>query len=270
MYNVSVNTYDQLNMILANRDNFDRIYIDSSLAYNILDGLCSNADINIPLYISGPAIFRQDKVFILDKLINSGIFEGILVKNMETYGFVSCSYPDMKIVLDSGIYTFNSESISFFADNNPNVSEYTASFELTSKENYSLMAQVKEKIPSLKVNYLIYGKIPMMVSANCIRKTLKQCNSQNGFEIIEDRMHKKLCVQCDCTQCYNIVYNSMVLSLHKYIHELEEYDNLRLNFTDESADETKNVIDYFTSISSLYKEPFYKEFTTGHYKRCVE
>ena len=33
---------------------------------------------------------------------------------------------------------------------------------------------------------------------------------------------------------------------------------------------TAGVLDYFMEISAQYREPFYKEYTTGHYKRGVE
>ena len=46
--------------------------------------------------------------------------------------------------------------------------------------------------------------------------------------------------------------------------------NYRLDFTVESKEETYKIIKYFQELPGQYREPVYREYTTGHYKRGVE
>lgn len=65
----------------------------------------------------------------------------------------------------------------------------------------------------------------------------------------------------------NIIYNSVPLSLHGEMDKWKHSANLRLDFTVETAGETKAVAEYFGGIRT---ELPYKEYTTGHEKRGVE
>jgi hypothetical protein len=70
----------------------------------------------------------------------------------------------------------------------------------------------------------------------------------------------------------NIIYNSVVLSLHGDIGRLINRMNLRLDFTIESRGETEDVLRFFETVAreGAGAVPPYRDYTTGHEKRGVE
>ena len=142
----------------------------------------------------------------------------------------------------------------------------TCPVELNKKEYTRLFDDISyEKV--------VYGRLPMMITANCVRKTMGKCTGEKSEEyaVLTDRYQKKFPVKQNCVYCYNIVYNSVPLSLHKELEKGVEYPMKRLVFTVENAEETKVVLNYYKSLSEgeTTELPFY-EFTTGHEKRGVE
>ena len=70
----------------------------------------------------------------------------------------------------------------------------------------------------------------------------------------------------NCSDCYNVVYNSVPTMLFDEKQELKDYGvlNFRLAFTIETKEETKAVFDCY---ENKKREIAY---TKGHYKRGVE
>ena len=141
----------------------------------------------------------------------------------------------------------------------------------------------------MKVSAVVYGRVPMMITANCLKKTMERCNMTPEIMILTDRYEKQFPVYTDCRSCYNVIYNSVPLSLHELFdgrfsagaagrkpagqHPGSSVcfcDNFRLDFTVEDGEDTLKTILYFQDLLDNYREPFYKEYTTGHYKRGVE
>jgi putative protease len=91
--------------------------------------------------------------------------------------------------------------------------------------------------------------------------------------ILKDRYQKEFSVLNYCKHCYNMIYNSVPLSLHQYLSEIEKEkpDSMRLLFTIESKAETAKIVDYFVKAQKgLMGNLPYEEYTNGHYKRGVE
>ena len=119
-----------------------------------------------------------------------------------------------------------------------------------------------------------------MVTANCVLKTTGQCKKVSGNQAEEpvkltDRYRKQFPVEANCQHCYNIIYNTVPLSLHADWKKWKGQAAMRLEFTMESRRETEEVLSFFGKVyegSDLTKEeklPF-GEYTTGHEKRGVE
>lgn len=110
---------------------------------------------------------------------------------------------------------------------------------------------------------VIYGRIPMMVTANCVQKTTDRCQPQENPKALDliDRYHKRFPVQRNCTHCFNVIYNSVPLSLHKELCKWSGLVTGRLDFTTENETETLEVLEYF---AGTRKELPYGEYTTGH------
>lgn len=126
---------------------------------------------------------------------------------------------------------------------------------------------------------LIYGRLALMFSANCIRKTVERCirdtaSVQNIYQLT-DRYKNVFPVFQNCRHCYNILYNTVPLSLHGQLAEIKDMGCgiCRMDFTTESEAETAALIKYY--IDALGPDgrdvpPPLKGFTNGHYKRGVE
>lgn len=76
-----------------------------------------------------------------------------------------------------------------------------------------------------------------------------------------------------CKECYNVIYNSQPLSLLNLRAQVAELAPafLRLSFTLESAEQTRQVLERFER-NYCKKQPVDEllEFTRGHFKRGVE
>ena len=58
-----------------------------------------------------------------------------------------------------------------------------------------------------------YGKIPMMVSAQCLKKTTKGCDHKKEVLVLKDRKNSEMQVKTHCDFCYNTILNSKPLSV---------------------------------------------------------
>lgn len=272
---VEVCTKEQLNIAIKN-EFVNRVYVDIGLLMSE-DGIYDDIiAANKDIYFSGPPILRKKyKEKVLSTIKKYDFFKGILIKNLESISVYEDMYiinSSFKIVIDSSVYINNISAVDLIHDLcGKKIEEIYSSLELSDAEHSELYHRIIKKYPDLLYSSLIYGRAPMMITANCVKKTQDRCNGKREFITITDRMNKSIPILCDCSLCNNIVYNSVPLSLHKYLNVIEGRGNLKLNFTNESVNVTDSVIDYFGKLlNSEDVEIPYKEFTNGHFKRGVE
>lgn len=110
-----------------------------------------------------------------------------------------------------------------------------------------------------------------MITANCVGKTMGHCLHKEGAgTVLSDRYQKKFPVVFCCENCYNLIYNSVPLSLHKQCAAGEAETAWRLSFTVESGAQTEQILQFFKSLPENPEAcPPYAEYTTGHEKRGV-
>ena len=58
---------------------------------------------------------------------------------------------------------------------------------------------------------VVYGYLPLMVSAQCVVKTVYGCKKCPGILTMTDRKGKAFGVRQVCSECYNLIYNSQPL-----------------------------------------------------------
>lgn len=231
--------------------------------------------LNGRVFAAYPYVMRESDEWIHDCFENETLFSGILVRNIEELSLLQGKRYRGKIVTDAGVYIWNKNAERYFEKE---ADLCTMPFELNSKEQKSLDEKSKLKV--------VYGRLPMMVTANCIRKTGGRClkgnnrrsgcgNQERGTgrteEMISltDRMGKEFPVYTQCRHCFNVIYNSVPLSLHK--KAAMGRGKYRLDFTTESEQQTRKILEYFCRIYKGAEEnPPYKDYTTGHEKRGVE
>ncbi len=277
-------TRDQLRVLLEAED-ISLIYAEASMLLDSKDpaesaaeliGACRRAGKEAG--IACPFIDRGGKAApILDhaeELVEKGL-SVFLVRSNETLADLIARGLAAHIRADEGLYTWNHEAERVIAD--LGIAGNTAPYELNRRELRTRDNSASEIV--------IYGYIPLMVTAQCIRKNTEACLYPAGFVPgknagnrqpapirLTDRYGMKFDVRNDCCFCYNIIYNSVPLWLAGEMDELRDMDfqSARLSFTIESAAETERVVKAVRlTASGRAAEPF-EEYTKGHYTRGVE
>lgn len=273
-----VTTREQL--LTANRfTKIHRIYVDADIFLQEMEA----QRLLLPekeYFLVMPHIFRQRSykyLPIYEELLGNGCFAGVMARNFEELEWLDQSGYAGKICTDHTVYVWNNASLAFLSQRCEGV---TLPLELNKKELGKLLTDT-----DCSIGFVIYGYIPMMYSANCVRKTMEHCikddaSADNKYHLT-DRYQNVFTVTQNCKHCYNVLYNTVPLSLHGQLEGIrkKKYDQLRLDFSIEDERQTNAVIEYYVScmtgedgISSKEiprKEFPYKEFTNGHYKRGV-
>lgn len=256
-----------------NFDYAERIYLDC----NALNKAWANLDIpNIidrthksgkQIYLGMPHIFRKETILKYEEAydnIMKASWDGVLIRNYESYAFLKNHGYSGKIVTDYNLYQFNKYAKEFWK--NEMIESTTAPLELNFKELKEVGVENSELV--------VYGYFPMMVSAQCVKKTTEGCKKQKGQIFIKDRYHKQFAVKNHCDYCYNIIYNTAPVVLTDQKMEIIELNPkaIRLHFTTENRQSMRKIME-------LYNEVFYKggqaiepefEFTRGHFKRGIK
>ncbi|MBU5333996.1 DUF3656 domain-containing protein [Anaerocolumna aminovalerica] len=221
-------------------------------------------------------LYRQNKNILEDNTI-----DGYILRNLEEYDFIhsvlNVTQSGKDLIADYNLYVMNREAAAFWRD--LGIVRLTAPVEL----NYS---ELKE-LNGIYNDIIVYGKIPLMVSAQCLAKTTSGWNNKNynktsdepcclaNTDKIElmDRFDKNFQVKRHCRECYNTIYNSQCLSLLNYKEQVLSIEpkNIRLNFTFETPEETGKVIYSFIQkyVYNNYVDEI-ENYTRGHFKRGIE
>ena len=271
-FSVYLEEYEQLKEVLQHSC-VQRIYMDANAVSKVwqseqLATVVQMAhDEEKELYLAFPHIFRSYTIRkfrdCFEKIKNSGI-DGILVRNIESYQFLMDQGFTGKIVIDHNLYEFNSYAKSFW--NEQGVEAHTAALELNYRELQDVGLENSELI--------IYGYLPMMVSAQCIRKTTAGCSHEKGRLTFSDRYQKVFTVKNHCDYCYNVIYNTAPLVLLDQQSEIQDLNPraLRLHFTIEDAKQVREVLELFEKVFMRGNNvsEYDKDFTRGHFKRGIK
>ncbi|MBQ8803757.1 MAG: U32 family peptidase [Tyzzerella sp.] len=254
-------------------ESVNRIYLDC----NAVDEIWKNPNVDNmiqkahqsgkELFLGLPHIFRKktrEKYEAAYEHILEADWDGVLIRNYESYEFLKTHGYAKKIVTDYNLYQFNQYAKAFW--NGEGVESTTAPLELNYKE--------LEEVGLENSELVVYGHLPMMVSAQCVKKTTAGCKKQKGTVTLKDRYQKNFVVKNHCDYCYNMIYNTAPVVLSDQKKEILNLNPkaVRMHFTIEDRRAVKNMI-------RLYEEVFFKdyparepdvEFTRGHFKRGIK
>ena len=108
----------------------------------------------------------------------------------------------------------------------------------------------------------------------CVQKNTDKCTQKETVSYLTDRYNKKFAVKNYCNCCYNVIYNSAPLVLLNNKEDIEKLNPsvLRLDFSLESKEETKQILDmYMRSFFGGEKIDISEmDYTRGHFKRGVK
>ncbi len=247
------------------------IYLDSAEfgaeQWNEWVSRCHEADKQCLLVM--PHIFRDRAKEYFETYrsrLESAGFDGLVIRAWEELELVHEWKISIPLVMDYGIYTMNHRAENFVREMAPELPmRFTLPVELNSRELEARGSRERE--------LLVYGSVPVMVTAQCIRKTVEGCSKCPEYLYLRDRKKKVFPVRNQCRFCCNTIYNSSPLSLLKDKKQIDRLqpEVLRLAFTSESAAQTGEVLDAYVK-TFLHQEPveLEGEFTRGHFKRGVE
>ncbi len=216
-----------------------------------------------------PHIFRTEAVRYFEKHLDTfrmAGFDGTVVRSMEEVQWLKEKGFQLPMVFDDTMYTWNHEAAA--AMKAMGAARITMPLELNSRELQNLEA---DSIPD---ELVVYGYLPMMVSAQCIKKTTSGCDKKQEVLSLKDRTGKLLSVKNHCRFCYNTIYNPSPMSLLGCKKDVETLnaDGLRMKFTIETGDETGKLLKMFLEggLEEGEKTGSVKDFTRGHFRRGVE
>lgn len=254
-------------------DRVSRIYLDC----NTLPALWENKELSgliervhvvgKEIYLCMPHVLRSETIQKYDvayiPIFESG-WDGVLVRNYESYTFLKNHGYQKKIVTDHNLYQFNQYAKNFWKQEG--VEHTTAPVELNYKELQEVGLENSELV--------VYGYLPMMVSAQCVQKTVNGCNKRKGTLILKDRYQKNFTVKNNCDYCYNVIYNTTPVVLTDQKAEILHLNPkaLRLHFTIENKQTVRNVIQMYEDIFFAGEDGREPEgdFTRGHFKRGIK
>ena len=239
------------------------------LSDDLIDRLKEIKKHEMDCYLFFPPVFRQktaDWFLPYRNLLASDLFDGFFCNSLDTLSFLRESgLHDNKVLLaDYGLYVFNHKAMNFLS--RYGISGMVVPYELTYYEWLDIQKKDWDKSTSAFCSeYLVYGYLPFMRTANCIKNTFGKCNHKNEVITIKDRVHKDISVFNQCEVCENTIYNSIPLSLHGETDKIKA-DYFRISFTIENKSQMIRVLDLFMK---KQKDALY-EYTKGHFKKGIE
>ena len=265
-WTASVRTAEQMGVILE-EEAIGRIYVDCTMFPRIwekdsyVEWITKVHAAGKEIYLVMPYIFRErtrkQYEAAYNRIFGAG-WDGILIANYESFAFLKEHGYTGRIMTDYNLYEFNQESRKFWKEKG--VFEFTAPVELTERELQDLRVKDGEVI--------VYGYLPMMISAGCIQKTTRGCLKKSGQTTITDRYRNPFVVKNECDYCYNILYNYVPLYLGDRMEEVYQIGpgRIRLMFTTERQQEVRQILSaYFEG-----KELPEGTYTRGHWKRGIK
>ena len=254
----------------------ERIYLDSQIfsKENPMEELAELIQLakekKKKVYYSFPSVFRTETRKRYEKQIEAlktlGL-DGFLIKSYDEIGFCKeHKILDENLILDHNMYTYTNFSKQAFLE--CGIKRDTAPLELNAGE----LSHRDNKNSEL----ILYGYLPLMVSAQCVHKNMEGCDRKRQLSYLKDRYGKEFPVKNNCRECYNIIYNSSPLSLLHQKKEIlpMEFLGYRLNFTIEKEKEVARILDLYEQmwVEGRKKEEisYLSDYTNGHFKRGVE
>ena len=212
--------------------------------------------IYVPLELNN---FKDNEIVVLPRISPDNLEsiianlqnKSVLVRNI---GQLEIAKRYNKIIhLDFTMNVFNSYSCDFYKS--MGINDITLSTELTLK-------QIKPLTNISNCECVIYGKIPMMITENCIIKSSVGCQ-KGGY--IYDRTNEKFLVKC-LPNCRNEIYNSKPIVMSDKIDDIISSGIRygRLDFVDETPEQ---CIEIYNSYKK--HEKISNEFTRGKFYKGV-
>lgn len=274
---VLVRSMKQLTEVLLSKS-VNEIYIDlAEFPMNLVREIGHKIQAsNKKCFLLFPHILRAeayDELMLYKDILDEDTIDGYVLKNFEELAFTKNVLKSKKeLRLDYNMYVMNEEAITFYEEQG--ITHYTASVELNSSELRELTMH--------QFDLVVYGRLPLMVSTQCLKKNTTQCSQEkkSGCLMIDqplvliDRMQAKLPVRTNCKYCYNTIYSSQCMNLLANLSEIQSMNvrGIRMDFSFEEASEVTNILHDVENVLIKQGEVTtgYPNSFQGHYKRGIQ
>lgn len=184
--------YTRENLIRKLSEDIDRVHASDKKAFYVF-----------------PFIFRQQTSLFYEKImpeLKKLPLDGIMVRSLDEIAFIKeWGNENWQMVSDSNLYTYSNEAAEYFY--RLGMIQDTIPVELNRKEIL--------KRENSRSEMIIYGRLPLMITAQCIHKNTLGCMHQHKVLNLKDRYSVHFPVKNFCPECYNVIYNSLPVCLFK-------------------------------------------------------
>lgn len=250
-FTCEVTTIEQYRAVKSEK--FELWYVPLHIVQNNRDEL---EEIKEKTVIVLPAIIHENENERIKaetkRLIHEG-FRGVLISNIAQL----CSFRGEKIYGGFRLNIFNSRALGFYAEHGVFAAELSP--ELTMRQ----ISDIKKSVP---VQVQAYGRLPLMITENCVIKNGGGCPCNSGSSIT-DRMGMTFPIIKDGSSCRNVILNCKKTFTADNLDAFGRagVSLLRIYFTDEGADECRRICGAF--MHGLQYRP--EDFTGAHYYKGV-
>lgn len=201
---------------------------------------------------------REDEIAVLPRITSKNIFDNLknikfaLAENIGQVKILNdCNIP---YYADFTLNSFNSRSVEFLR--NANANGVILSCEL-------MLAQIREIKSEIPLGAVIYGRIPLMITENCLINSSIGCANGKGNVLI-DRVGERFPIRCT-ENCQSEILNSKPIVMSDKMSEVKScLSEGVLLFTTETPEEC-------VKIYNAYKngEMINTDFTRGKFYKGV-
>lgn len=215
------------------------------------------------MYLVLPAIFRHGvydgekrKLKEPDNLYQMEQVQGFVIRNLESFTFLreEAGVDASRIIPDSNLYVTNGEAVDFWLEQGCRL--LTIPLELTGREIEELLGsgslgsdRFKRLSGSEGFQVMLYGHVPLMISAQCLRHNLLGCQKYKGQKkgsilTMQDDRQRQFFVFNACKYCYNVIYqgNPLVLEERKEFFQRLGICRFYYDFTVENREEVDRIL----------------------------
>lgn len=260
-----VNSEEQLSTAIVNKD-VSWVYVSMDYLHITQEQVNYAHSHNTKIAMVMPYVFRwQGRKYFNEHLseINQLNIDAVVIRNVDELSFAKENMNDIPVIYDYYVYNMNDYAYSQLYEFNP--IRITQPLEINYKELRNRKTPIGEIV--------VYGYTPIMVTAGCVNKNVSVCDKTQNTYYLKDRYNTQFRVENICRYCYNLIYNSVPISLLSVSDEIKSLDvqGIRLQFTSESSNETENIINKFAN-KFLWEKDIAEidNSTRGHFKRGVE
>ena len=260
-----LNIYDK-------KHNVSEIYFEPADNNSISEAVSICEESLRKIFISLPRIAGKDNIEYIKRICEKykSYVSGFLARNYEEIALLNEIGAEYRT--DSNIYVFNSLSGKCH-ERVIKTGSAEKGYFIPNELNIGELQTLKDKNSEVTV----YGLLPVMVSAQCVYKTITGECRKHGAVTMKDEKNFCFTDVADCRNCTNTIYNSSVLNVLYRVNDImfRGFGRYNLRFTFENKEEIRLITECVEKVIAGGEYVFPDEImghkmTNGHFMRGVE